>query len=102
MFVSLPGKQADLLREREMENAYQEALGRPAYLNFIRDQGAAWDVFSLGCYRGMLHWADTANIPKDKKDEAASRAGFKDSGDIGPTMRTLILMHRDTMGGAVR
>jgi hypothetical protein len=102
MFVSLPGKQADLLREREMENAYQEALGRPAYLNFIRDQGAAWDVFSLGCYRDMLHWADTANIPKDKKDEAASRAGFKDSGDIGPTMRTLILMHRDTMGGAVR
>lgn len=102
MFVALPGKQDELLREREMENVYQVAMGRPAYLNFVRVEGAPWDVFSLGCYRDMLHWADTAGIPKEKKDEAARAAGFKDSGEIGPTMRTLIDLHRDTMGGAIR
>jgi hypothetical protein len=102
MFVALPGKQADLLREREMENAYQVAMGRPAYFNFVRVSGAAWDVFSLGCYRDMLHWADTAGIPKEKKDEAARAAGFKDSASVGPCMRTLIDFHRDTMGGAIK
>ncbi len=102
MFAALPGKQEELLREREMENVYQVAMGRPAYLNFIRVDGAPWDVFSLGCYRDMLHWADTAGIPKEKKDEAARAAGFKDSGEIGPYMRTLIDLHRDTMGGAIK
>ena len=102
MFIALPGKQAELFKEREMENAYQVAMGRPEYMTFVRQEGAAWDMFSLGCYRDMLHWADTGNIPKDKKDLAARQAGFKDSGEIGPTMRTLIVMHRDTMGGAIK
>ena len=102
MFIALPGKQAELCREREMENAYQVEMGRPEYMTFVRQEGAAWDMFSLGCYRDMLHWADTGNIPKDKKDLAARRAGFKDSAEIGPTMRTLIDIHRDTMGGAIK
>jgi hypothetical protein len=102
MFIALPGKQAELCKEREMENAYQVAMGRPEYMTFVRQEGAAWDMFSLGCYRDMLHWADTGNIPKDKKDLAARQAGFKDSAEIGPTMRTLIDMHRDTMGGAIK
>jgi len=102
MFVALPGKLAGLLQEREMENVYQVELGRPPYLNFIRESGAAWDAFSLGCYRDMLHWADTANIPQDKKDLAARRSGFRDSAEIGLSMRTLIDMHRDTMGSAIK
>jgi hypothetical protein len=102
MFAALPGKQEELLKEREMENAYQVAMGRPAYFNFTRVSGAAWDIFSLGCYRDMLHWADTAGIPKEKKDEAARAAGFKDSASVGPCMRTLIDFHRDTMGGAIK
>ena len=102
MFIALSGKQAELFKEREMENAYQVAMGRPEYMTFVRQEGAAWDMFSLGCYRDMLHWADTGNIPKDKKDLAARQAGFKDSAEIGPYMRTLIDMHRDTMGGAIK
>lgn len=102
MFIALPGKLAGLLREREMENVYQAGMGRPEYMTFVRQEGAAWDMFSLGCYRDMLHWADTANIPKDKKDQAARQAGFKDSAEVGPFMRTLIDMHRDTMGSAVK
>ena len=41
MFVALPGRQAELVREREMENAYDKALGLPDNLIFAgsrRDQ----------------------------------------------------------------
>jgi hypothetical protein len=102
IFIALPGKLDELFREREMENAYQTGIGRPAPMIFVRDQGAAWDMFSLGCYRDLMSWAGTGDIPKEKKEEAARRAGFPGADAIGPTMRTLIAMHRDTIGGAIR
>lgn len=102
IFVALPGKQEELRKEREMENAYQKALGRPETLIFTHDQGAAWDLFSLGCYRDLKHWAESADIPKEKRDAAARAAGFADAGRIGIYMRTLIDMHRDTMGVAIK
>ncbi len=102
IFVALPGKQAELYKEREMENAYQVGTGRPATLVFVRDQGASWDLFTLGCYRDLKHWAESADVPKEKRDAAARQAGFKDSDAIGPYMRTLIEMHRDTMGVAIK
>lgn len=102
IFVSLPGKQEALFREREMENAYQMGIGRPENLIFTRDQGAAWDLFTLGCYQNLTHWAGSAEIPAEKKEESARRAGFKSADAIGPYMRTLIVMHRDTMGVAIR
>ena len=102
MFVALPGKQADLYKEREMENVYQVGIGRPATMTFVRDQGAAWDMFSLGCYRDLRHWAGTDDVPKEKKEEAARKAGFAGAGAIGPTMRTLIDWHRDTIGSAIK
>jgi hypothetical protein len=102
IFVALPGKLDDLHREREMENAYQVGIGRPATMTFVRDQGAAWDMFSLGCYRDLKQWASTGDIPKETKEEAARRAGFPGADAIGPTMRTLIAMHRDTIGGAIK
>ncbi len=102
IFVALPGKQTELYKEREMENAYQVGTGRPATLIFVRDQGAAWDLFTLGCYRDLKHWADSADVPKEKRESAAREAGFKDADAIGPYMRTLIDMHRDTMGVAIK
>jgi hypothetical protein len=102
MFVALPGKKADLYGEREMENVYQVGIGRPATMTFVRDQGAAWDMFSLGCYRDLKHWAGTDDVPKERKEEAARKAGFSGAGAIGPTMRTLIDWHRDTIGGAIK
>jgi len=102
IFIALPGKQAELFKEREMENAYQAGTGRPATLIFVRDQGAAWDLFSLGCYRDLKHWADSGDVPKEKREQAARQAGFKDPDAIGPYMRTLIDMHRDTMGVAIK
>jgi hypothetical protein len=102
IFISLPGKQAELFKERQMENIYQVETGRPENLIFVRDQGAAWDLFTLGCYRDLKHWAESADIPKDKRNYAARKAGFNDPDEIGPYMRTLIDMHRDTMGVAIK
>jgi hypothetical protein len=102
IFIALPGKQEELFKEREMENTYQVATGRPENLIFVRDQGAAWDLFTLGCYRDLKHWAASADIPKEKRDLAARQAGFSDPDEIGPYLRTLIDLHRDTMGVAIK
>ena len=100
--VALPGKQAELVKEREMENAYSVATGRPATMIFVRDQGAVWDLYTLGCYRDLKHWASSPDLTKEQRDQAARQAGFKSSDEIGPYLRTLIDMHRDTMGVAIK
>jgi hypothetical protein len=102
IFISLPGKREELFKEREMENIYAAGNGRPENLIFVKDQGAAWDLFTLGCYRDLQHWAESSPLPRDKRDAIARRAGFADADAIGPYMRTLIDMHRDTMGVAIK
>ena len=102
IFIALPGKHAELFKEREMENAYQRDIGRTQNLIFTRDQGASWDLFTLGCYKDMAQWASSPDLSKEKRDEAAIAAGFEGSDKIGPYMRTLILLHRDTIGVAVK
>ena len=102
IFIALPGKYAALYKEREMENVYQTSLGRPYNMIFTRDQGASWDLFTLGCYRDLKHWADSQGASKEKREAAARKAGFESPDMIGPYMRTLIFMHRDTMGVAIK
>ena len=102
IMLSLPGKQAELYKEREMENAYGMANGRPENFIFVRDQGAPWDIYTLGCYRDLKHWASSPELTKEERDQAARRAGFENSDAIGPYLRTLIDMHRDTMGVAIK
>ncbi len=102
IFISLPGKQEGLFEEREMENVYAVETGRPYNMIFVRDQGAAWDLFTLGCYRDLQHWAGTGDLSKEKRQAAARKAGFGSPDEIGPYMRTLIDMHRDTMGVAIK
>jgi hypothetical protein len=48
MFKALPDMQQTLIKEREMENRYLAELARPQNLIFERDQGAAWDSFTIG------------------------------------------------------
>jgi hypothetical protein len=102
IFVSLPGKEEELYQEREMENVYAVESGRPYNMIFVRDQGASWDLFTLGCYRDLQHWAGSSGLTKEQREAAAQKAGFKSADDIGPTMRTLIDWHRDTMGVAIK
>jgi hypothetical protein len=102
IMVSLPGRQADLYKEREMENVYNMAGGRPYNMVFVRDQGAAWDIYTLGCYRDLQHWASPSPLTKEEREAAAKKAGFAGAEAIGPYMRTLIDFHRDTMGVAIK
>jgi len=102
IFVSLPGKQEELFKERVMENIYAVETGRPYNMIFVRDQGAAWDLFTLGCYRDLRHWAGTGDLSREQREAAARKAGFGSPDEIGPYMRTLIDMHRDTMGVAIK
>lgn len=102
MFQALPGRRMDLFREREMENAYLKALGRPQNLIFVRDQGAAWDLFTIGFYRDLKHYAESADIPEAAQEAAARSAGFEGASRIGPYLRTLISSHHDTLAVGIK
>lgn len=102
MFVALAGKRSELYREREMENAYLKELKRPENFIFVRDQGAAWDLFTLGTFRDLKHYAEIADVTEQEQEAAARAAGFQGAKFIGPYMRTLINRHHDTLGTAIR
>jgi hypothetical protein len=102
MFHSLAGKQSELFKEREMENAYLKTLKRPENLIFVRDQGAAWDLFTIGAYRDLKHFAESAGIPESEQKAAARAAGFEAANRIGPYLRTLISSHHDTLAVSVK
>ena len=102
IMVSLPGKQAELYEEREMENVYGQAGGRPYNMIFVRESGAPWDIYTLGCYRDLQHWAAPSPLSREEREAAAKKAGFTGADAIGPYMRTLIDFHRDTMGVAIK
>lgn len=102
MFVALAGKHSELYREREMENAYLKALKRPENFIFVRDQGAAWDLFTLGTYRDLKHYAEIADVTEQEQEAAAKAAGFQGATFIGPYMRTLINKHHDTLATAIK
>jgi hypothetical protein len=102
MFESLPGMRAGLYREREMENGYAKALGQPENLIFVRESGAAWDLFTVGGYRDLKHYAESADVPAAKQEEAAKAAGFEGARFVGPYLRTFISLHHDTLAVAVR
>ena len=102
MFQALPGQIAGLYRQREMENAYLKALDQPRNAIFVRDAGAPWDVFTIGAYRDLKHYAASADVPEAKQEEAAKAAGFEGVKAIGPYLRTLISLHHDTLAVAVK
>ena len=101
MFVALAGKQDELLQQRNMENIYLKEIGRGENLIFTVDQGASWDCFTLGGYRDIKHYAESADISLEVEEKAAIKAGFKGVKYISPYLRSLIAMHHDTLGGKV-
>jgi hypothetical protein len=98
MLQALAGTRDELIRERQMENVFNRGRGRGGTLIFVHDQGAAWDVITLGVYRDWRHYAEQEAIPADVSAAAAKKAGFASPEAIGPYMRTLISTHRDTLG----
>jgi hypothetical protein len=102
MFVSLPGSFSNLYREREMENAYARSLKEPQNFIFVRDQGAAWDIFTVGVFRDLKHYAESADVPIKDQEAAARAAGFESSSQIGPYLRRFIREHHDTLAVAIK
>src|SRR5262249_20537382 len=102
MFIALPGKLGDLYQEREMENAYAKALGEPQNFIFVRDQGAAWDLFTIGVFRDLKHYAQSADVPVQEQEKAAKAAGFESPGQIGPYLRRFISTHHDTLAVGIK
>lgn len=101
MFIALPGKREALLEERRMENAYLAGIERPLNLIFTRVAGAAWDLYTIGFYTDVKHWAAIADVPFATREASARAAGFEGADRIGTYMRTLIQLHRDTLATAV-
>ena len=102
MFVALPGRFAELYKEREMENAYARSLRQPENFIFVRDQGAAWDIVTIGVFRDLKHYAESADVPVKDQDAAAKAAGFEGPSQIGPYLRRFIREHHDTLAVAVK
>jgi hypothetical protein len=102
MFVASPGKFSDLYKEREMENAYARSLKEPENFIFVRDQGAAWDIFTIGVFRDLKHFAEGSGIPPQEQEAAAKAAGFESPSQIGPYLRRFIREHHDTLAVAVK
>ncbi len=102
IFLALAGRYDDLLKERAMENTFAAAIGRPENIIFTRESGAAWDAFTIGSYRDMVHYATSAVVPAEKEDAAAKAAGFANRAAIGPYLRGLINVHHDNLLTAVR
>lgn len=101
MFIALAGKRDALHEERRMENAYLEGIDRPLNLIFTRVAGAAWDLYTIGFYRDVKHWAAVADVPYERREASARAAGFEGADRIGTYMRTLIQLHHDTLATAV-
>lgn len=102
MFQALAGKQEELLIQREMENIYLTEIGRDTNLVFTKVFGGEVDIFTLGFYRDIKHFAESADIPIEKENAAAKIAGFESVYTIGSYLRSLLLEHHDTLAGAVR
>ncbi len=102
MFEALPGRHDELYEQRKMENVYLQHINRPQNLIFVKSDGASVDVFTLGFYRDIKHFAESADIPLDEEDAAAKAAGFESVYTISPYLRSLIREHHDTIAVAIR
>jgi hypothetical protein len=101
MFVALPTRRRELMEERRMENHYLRLLDRPQNLIFTREAGGPWDSFTIGFYRDLKHYSESADLSERAKERAALEAGFQGAEQIGSYLRRFILYHRDTLCVAI-
>lgn len=102
IFQGLAGKRDSLYRERLMEDDFSRRIGRPDNLVFVRLAGASWDMFTVGFFRDLAHYAEPSGLTAEQEDAAARAAGFAARDDIGPYLRRFIALHHDTLLNRVR
>jgi hypothetical protein len=101
IFRALAGKRSELVRQRQMENVFLREIGRDENLIFTKVIGGEADCFTIGFYRDIGHYAQSADIPHEIEDKAARKAGFESVDTIGSYLRSLLLEHHDTLAGKV-
>ncbi len=97
MFRAGPGRHAELLRQRRIENDYLIAIGGRANFIWVGDQGSDVDVFTIGFYPGIVEFAAPNSVSDEQAELAAKAAGFRSRADIGPYLRELLMSHHDTL-----
>ena len=102
IFVALAGDRDSLKTERAMENSFLKAVGKPGNFVFTRLAGASWDLFTVGFYRDLQHYAEPTGRTPEQEEAAARAAGFVSRESIGPYLRRFINGHHDTLGSVVR
>lgn len=102
IFNALAGERDSLIAERGMENAFSKAVGKPENLLFTRLVGASWDLFTIGFYRDLQHYAEPTGRTPEQEEAAARAAGFVSRESMGPYLRRFINGHHDTLGSVVR
>ena len=99
MFAGLPGRRAELLEQRRMENRYYEHLNRQQNIIFVRDSGSNWDSMTIGFHESLESFAAAGNkYSTEEQNEAARAAGFDDVNQLSPYLRSLLSYHNDTIG----
>lgn len=101
VFLALAGQREALHRQRLMENDFLAAIGRPTNHVFTRLGGAAWDLFTLGYYQNLQHYATPTTATSEQEEAAAKAAGFESRNHIGSYLRTFLASHHDTLLGRV-
>ncbi|MDT8342014.1 MAG: hypothetical protein RQ751_10925, partial [Longimicrobiales bacterium] len=98
MFAGLPGRRAELVEQRRMENRYYAVLERQQNLIFVREAGPDWDAMTIGFFPSLQAFAAAGAATSEADQEAAARvAGFAGVNDIGPYLRSLLSYHHDTL-----
>lgn len=101
MFEAAPGKSTELVKQRQMENAYLKTTGQTQNMIFRRAAGSDVDVFTIGFHKSLEAFAAPADATDEDKEAAAIAAGFKDRSDISFYLRSLISGHHDTLATKV-
>lgn len=97
MFAALPGRHAELLHQRQMENTYLAAIKARSNLVWVGDQGSDVDVFTIGFYPSIVEFAAPNAVSDAAAESAAKAAGFRGRNFIGTYLRELIASHHDTL-----
>jgi len=97
MFAAAPGKVAELLGQRRMENVYLRNTGQIPNMIFRRAAGSDVDVFTIGFHKSLEAFAAPASASDEEKETAAIEAGFKGRSDLSFYLRSLISSHHDTL-----
>lgn len=101
IFKAAPGKYAELLKQRYMENAYYHATEREGNIVFETTFGNDMDLFTIGFYKDLITFATDPDLPDEVYAKAATDAGFESRSSIGLYLRSLLATHNDTLATKV-